>query len=145
MPEVIEQPALAFSLSEAERASEAAIRVGHLLQCWQGLHHLDPAEMKRTVWTNPWFVSLKMASKSLASWDFNELTTLVFLAHDHCIRVDVKPAMRYLELMFHPRSAREGGMAERHPTLEQAVSRWRETHPAPPACPLQRAGVPGVP
>lgn len=39
-------------------------------------------------------------------------------------RVDLSPSMKYMQIMFHPR-VREGGMSERHPTLEAAVEQWR--------------------
>jgi len=141
MNDLIEQPV--FELTEEQRqhvlghlkyygnepASEAGIRVGHLLHCWDGLHHFDPAEMKKAAWSNPIFVRLKLKGRTLSSFDFDNLTALVFLAHDQCIRVEITHAPGAMEIYFHPRNARDGGMCKRHPTLEQAVEAWRRRFP----------------
>lgn len=66
----------------------------------------------------------------LASTDFDGLTRLVFLAHDRMIRVEVVPSgPRMIGLTLHKRHTRDGGMAERHPTIEQALATWRERWP----------------
>lgn len=59
--------------------------------------------------------------RSLATFDCDELTRLVVLAHERCIRVEVSARMNYLEIMAHQRKGREGRFFERHPTLEDAV------------------------
>lgn len=112
--------------------SEAGIAVAALLEAWQGLHHMDSREMSRADWTNPRFVEIKCRTMPLSTFDFDDLTRLVFLAHDRCIRVDVSPSMKYARILFHPRQ-REGGMSERHPTLECAVEKWRLHNPAEPS------------
>jgi hypothetical protein len=67
---------------------------------------------------------------SLATWDFNQLSLLVFLCHEARIRVDLEAAAtRYLRLSFHPRKA-EGGIATRHPNLEEAVALFRDYLPS---------------
>lgn len=61
----------------------------------------------------------------LASFDTNRLTRLVIGAHEECIRVEVGPkAFRYLEIAMWPRQ-REGGLMISHPTIEEAVERYR--------------------
>lgn len=123
--------------------SEAGRRVGELLDAWLGLHHLDQATLKRADWTNDHHICLRLSSGEiggLSTFDFNDLSTLVFLAHDRCIRVDVKPCNpQFINLIFHPRHGREGGMSQRHPTLEDAVATWRVMHPAPPEPPKAQA------
>ena len=64
----------------------------------------------------------------LATWDHDQMTRLVFAAHDRCARVEVSPAGRYLRIAVHARS-REPGLRG-PPTLEEAVAAWREHHPA---------------
>lgn len=57
----------------------------------------------------------------LATFDFYELTKLVVMAHDMCIRADVSPKnSTSLIISIHKRQ-REGGMSERHPELNEAV------------------------
>ena len=110
--------------------SEVGLRVARLMDEWGGLHHFDAAAMKKVEWSNPLYITVTLdrghTTSQLSTFDFNGLTALVFLAHDHCIRVDVQPCNpQKLRLMFHPRNAREGGMSTRHPTLETAVAEWR--------------------
>ena len=117
--------------------SECGLRVAQLLEEWQGLHHMDTAQMKKVDWANKRFQVVKLSKFStpgggLSTFDFSDLTSLVFLAHDHCIRVHIAPCNpQFLAIIFHPRNTRDGGMTERHPTLEQAVESWRSNHPAP--------------
>ena len=109
--------------------SECGIRVAELLDIWDGLHHFDSTMMAKVEWTNPYFIKLRL-DRSLSSFDFDALTRLVFLAHDRCIRVEIKPCNpRFLMLLFHPRATCEGTITERHPTLEESVERWRSAHP----------------
>lgn len=118
---------------EAE-PSDVGVKVATLLEQWGGLHHFDETLFKKTDWTNLRFIELKlnatMSTGQLSTFDFDALTRLVFLAHDHCIRVQLSPCNgSHFKLMFHPRKTREGSMSERHPTLEQAVADWRESYP----------------
>ena len=62
-----------------------------------------------------------------ATFDFNELTRLVFLAHDRCLRVEVTPARNGKLKIAIWRREREGAQSRRHPTLEKAVEAWRAT------------------
>lgn len=85
-----------------------------------GEHHI-PGKLKPAGWG--WSVTYL---GELASFDFDGLTRLVFLAHDRCVRVSVSSAgPRRVCIMIHPR-AREGGMSQRHPTLEHAIALFRK-------------------
>lgn len=67
--------------------------------------------------------------KSLATWDFNELTRLVVLAHDAMIRVEISAAApKVLSIFMHPRLTRDkaDGIARRMPTIEEAITVVRE-------------------
>lgn len=67
---------------------------------------------------------------SLATYDFDELTRAVFMAHDRCIRFEVAPSGPGLvRLYLHKRKKRDGAMYERHPTIEAALSEWRKRNP----------------
>ena len=67
-------------------------------------------------------VRFKISHRSLATFDFDELTGLVILAHDQCVRVQIDAvAPRLMSIAMHQRHKRDGGMNERHPTMEQAI------------------------
>lgn len=68
----------------------------------------------------------------LATYDFDQLTRLVFMAHDRCIRVEVSIVnMQWLRIAIHQRRPGEGQMYEVHPTLDEALAAWREHNPLP--------------
>lgn len=110
--------------------SDLGTKVADLLNEWAaGIYHLESRALGRVEWENPRYMRFNCQYSRLATWDFQDLTRLVFLAHDFCIRVEITPAgPKGVWLWFHWRK-REGDMAERHPTLEQAVQSFRETYP----------------
>ena len=60
----------------------------------------------------------------LATYDFSQLTILVFAAHKYCVRVSISQSGRGLvKLLFHNRE-REGSMSQRHPSLEDAIKAY---------------------
>lgn len=62
---------------------------------------------------------------NLATYDFNNLTVLVVVAHEVCVRASLRSGPpRQIILMFHDRQ-REGGMSQRHPTIEDAIASIR--------------------
>jgi hypothetical protein len=67
--------------------------------------------------------------RELSTFDFNQLTLLVFLCHEARIRCDISgagPSM--LRLAFWQRT-HDGDMAVRHPNLDEAVKQFREYLP----------------
>lgn len=59
---------------------------------------------------------------ALSSFDFNELTRLVLMAHKYCVRVSVSPlSFRFLSIEIWQRQGTEGSLSERHPKIEQAI------------------------
>jgi len=107
---------------------QVADLVGHL---FKGIYHISDEAMKAN-WDNPQHVKISIACE-LATWDYNNLTELVVLAHDACLRVSVRPyGPRNLLLLFHQRQ-REGGFSERHPTLESHAAMLREHYTVEPA------------
>lgn len=124
-----------LSYYSTKTPSECGLRVAMLLEEWDGLHHFDESTLKKVEWSNPLFQVLRLSRYhgvgQLSTFDFDLLTRLVFLAHDHNIRIQIGPCNpQFLEVVFHPRHKRDGGISERHPTIEQALGRWRESHPA---------------
>lgn len=119
--------------------SQVGKRVARLLEAWDGLHHFDAAEMKKINWADPYCIILRIRGVG-ATFDFSELTRLVFLAHDHCIRVEILPCNpQFVRLLFHPRRTREGFATDRHPTLERAVAAHRESFPEADLLPEARS------
>ena len=93
-----------------------------------GLYHLDGAE--KVDWANEHHIEVRVTYKDWATFDSNLLTKLVFLAHDRCLRASISPrSAQALTLLFHQRQ-REGGVWDRHPTLEGAVAEYRKWYPA---------------
>ena len=100
--------------------------VAQLLEWWAvGIYHLGDKELRRVEWDNGRFMQIRVR-RSLASYDFNDLTRLVFMAHHFCVRVEVHAiANNLLGIMFHPR-VRSGAVFERHPTLREAVEKFEQ-------------------
>lgn len=61
---------------------------------------------------------------SLATFDFSELTTLVFLCHEARIRACVAPRPLYLEITLSQRMD-VGDVSRRHPGLDEALLQFR--------------------
>ena len=95
-----------------------------LASVFGGFHHID-GEPKR-------FAEGIEVNTSLGCWstfDHDDLTRLVFTGHDHCIRFEVRSSgPRMLKLCAWKRHTRTGQLFERHPTLEEAVTKWRESN-----------------
>lgn len=93
-----------------------------------GIYHLDAGALGRVKWSDPHYILVNLRHHSLATFDGDELTRLVVLCHDRCLRLDLKAiAPLTLQLLFHQRQ-REGGIWKRHPTIEQAVERIRSAY-----------------
>ena len=101
-----------------------------------GEHHIPRGGVKE--WGIGWCVS---TWADLSTFDADKLTRLVFLAHDYCVRAEVTHSgPRMVRICIWQRDTREGSIAERHPTLEQAVAAWRERNPAPGDAAVRAAG-----
>lgn len=86
-----------------------------------GIYHLDYGQLHKTDWSNKNYIRFILGWKCLSTYDYNDLTVLVVLAHDRCIRVQISPyTFHHLELVFHQRQ-REGNYAYRHPTIEAQI------------------------
>lgn len=80
----------------------------------RGFHHVSTKDVK------PWGLGIRyFYTRGLSTFDFDELTRLVRLAHDLCIRAEIIPSgQRGLAITLFKRQ-REGRMHERHPTWNQ--------------------------
>ncbi len=90
---------------------------------YQGEHHF-PSTLK------PYGEGWSMSHfGSLATYDSDELTRLVLLAHERAIRVQVEQGgPNRLRIAIWKRE-REGSMYERHPTISDAILRFNGVRP----------------
>jgi hypothetical protein len=89
-----------------------------------GIYHIE-RDVRRAEWSTRGWISMTFVGNAWATWDGENLTRLVVLAHDRCIRVSMEAAApRVMRIDFHPRE-REGPIYRRHPTLEWAACRHR--------------------
>lgn len=62
----------------------------------------------------------------LSTFDFNALTLLVLGAHEYCIRLSIQSSgPRMVKICLWPRKVRLGHFCDRHPTIEEAIERYR--------------------
>ncbi len=84
-----------------------------------------PFNLERVNWDHGGGVSLSWR-REIATWDFDQLTNLVFLCHEARIRLQIESTgPNATKLSFWPRKA-NGDTAVRHPNLDEAVARFRE-------------------
>lgn len=124
---------IANKIADAATISPLGRKVADLLgDLYGGIYHIDDKQLRAVDWAYPHHIEF-FTTDSFATTDFNNLTHLVFLAHDYCVRVqiDAKPHGKHeLRLRFHPRQ-RTGTWSETHWTIEQAVASYRDRNPAP--------------
>ena len=99
--------------------------VATLLWEWaSGIYHLEDM-LRKVDWTNNRWIEFNYYNE-VATFDWDNLTKLVFFAHWFGIRISIQPCnFRYIKIMFHPRK-RVGGIFAKHPTLDQAVNDFKE-------------------
>lgn len=79
----------------------------------------------------------------LSTYDFDLLTRLVLLAHDRCVRVSIQQGgPKRVAIVLHKRDPKGQDFSERHPTIAQALMRWRESNPLPASAPTAPAAPP---
>lgn len=89
-----------------------------------------PIVWDKVEWNTGGGVWVTARDNGLATFDFAQLTRLVFLAHEARIRVEIRAKARgYFEISFFTRT-HEGGMALRHPNLAEALADFRAYLPA---------------
>lgn len=93
-----------------------------LADLFLGFHHISGK-------LHNWGTGIKLNTTqtgSFATFDFNNLTRAVIMAHDRMIRFEIEPSgPGMLGLTLFKRHTREGLMHERHPTIEDAISSAR--------------------
>lgn len=113
-----------------EKLTDFQAKVMDILGMVCGGIYNAPISWDKVEW-NCWAgLSVILRDGRLATYDFYQLTRLVFLCHEARIRCELTAHTRgYFRIMFHPR-VHEGGMTTRHPNLDEAVIDLREYLPA---------------
>jgi hypothetical protein len=91
---------------------------------FRGKHHIDAALNSEggVHWINRY-----TGDMGLCTFDGNELTRLVLLAHERCIRVSVGPSgPRMIKITITGRDPSSETIMCGHPTIEQAIGSFRE-------------------
>lgn len=89
---------------------------------YKGKHHI-PGKV-RSCGQGGWYIT---TPRGMSTFDSDELTKLVFMAHAMCYRVEMQPCMRYMKIMIHKRNSRnKASLFSGHPTIETAVERLGE-------------------
>jgi hypothetical protein len=112
---------------DASDVSPLGLRVAGILDDIFGLHNVRLASTLRTAdWKSATMIRLGL-SRGLATYDGDYLTQLVVRCHDACVRLEVLPLnSRQVRLIFSARD-RVGHKHERHPTLEESITRIRRS------------------
>lgn len=106
-----------ITLPFEERAESLLSRV------FGGMHHVY--SLKKFAGPNAHWTCIH--SGTVATFDFDQLTRLVFAAHEYCVRVQISNGgPNSLKLWLHNRTGREGNNYERHPDLATALERWNK-------------------
>lgn len=105
--------------------SPLGVTVANLLAAvYRGMYNA-PLNQRKVQWTRTDWIDVTIR-QTLDTYDGSDLTTLVLAAHAMCVRVEVQPASpRHLRLCFSPRQ-RSGNLTQHHPTIDQAVARFRQ-------------------
>ena len=101
--------------------------VADLLGEWMyGIYHLNYKSLYKVDWSNNHYIEISIYCSALSTCDYNDLTRLVFLAHHMAIRIQLEPSTHHhMRMMFHQRT--RGGHGQYHPTLDTAVSLFKQT------------------
>ncbi len=98
-------------------------------ECYQMLADLFLGYHHITGKLHAWGTGIKLNTTQVgafATFDFDKLTRAVLLAHDRMIRFEIVPSgPGMLGLILHKRHSREGRMYAYHPTIEEAIERFR--------------------
>ena len=88
---------------------------------YNGEHHIPGYKPKQEGFG--W--SVKHNRGDMATYDFNQLTRLVLMAHDKCIRVGIEAIRNGIIKITIWQRVREGSMYERHPTIDDAIKAFK--------------------
>lgn len=107
--------------------SELGKSVADLLdELFYGIYHMDYKTLYKVNWNCDFYIKISIGNTDWATTDFDYLTRLVFLAHHRAIRVEMSAGnFTNIHLIFHQRS-RKGSIPWKHPTLDEAVEKFKK-------------------
>ena len=97
-------------------------------ELYLAIYHMDQPSLRQSDWANNDFIVVTIGYASMATFDDNLLTRLVFLAHHQALRISLKSEkrrIRSISLTFSQRQ-RTGDLYFRHPTLDEAVAAFKQ-------------------
>lgn len=130
MSEVATAEVLQSQVTRPKLTREQAIEF--FAEIFHGENHI-PGKVRSAKDGSCWILQTDSGFWECGTYDYDMMTRIVFLAHDRCIRVQLLRGSRGIQLTIDARSRPRPGddMTDRHPTIEQALAKWREKHPAP--------------
>lgn len=117
---------------KVDNMSEFGAKVADLLgDLFLGIYHLESDKLLKVDWSSAHHIEFALGWKSMSTFDDSLLTNLVLLAHQRAIRVQISGRTHhFLTLMFHPREhGRDKAWHRHHPTIEEAVRRFKAVYP----------------
>jgi hypothetical protein len=101
--------------------SDFGAKVAHLLDRWvDGIYHLSERALERVDWKHEQRIEISWHG-GLSTYDASQLTRLVLLCHELCVRGEIEPCNpNHLRIRFSRRD-RTGGLCEGHPTIGQVL------------------------
>lgn len=116
-----------------EKLSRFQAKVMDILGMVGGGIYNAPIKWEKVIWgSGRWSSGMFVPWRDgrMATFDFYALTHLVLLCHEARIRCEIRAkSAGNFELSFFQRS-HEGGMAGRHPSIDEAVAAFRDYLPA---------------
>jgi len=92
---------------------------------YHGIYHLE--NYQKIKWEEDYCFVVWVNTGTLATYDSDRLTLLVFLAHELGIRLEIAGSRpHWIKLHIHNRPVRTGKYYERHPSLDQAVANFHD-------------------
>lgn len=109
--------------------SELGKDVDWFLDTMWGLHNLNRTSLSKIDWENDTWICFTY-NHYLSTFDGNDLTRLVVIAHQRMLRVSLKGVgPGYIQLMFHKRTTRTGNIYEKCPDILEHVNEIIKYHP----------------
>jgi hypothetical protein len=98
---------------------------------FRGIYHLSGSShcsLSKVDWTEKHNIEVILYSGGWSTWDFSELSRMVVLAHDRCLRLEIAPySFHYIKLFISQRE-RTGDISARHPTMEDHIAIIRKEY-----------------
>lgn len=101
---------------------------------WRGIYHMSSSLLCKTDWSDDYMIEVRIRGSDLSTWDYNELTQLVVVAHDMNLRLSImQHGPQGMMLRFWQREGRydiekREDYARRQPTIEDHIKLIRSTY-----------------